>query len=243
MHPRSPLCLPLRPRSAPSLDSVGAGFLTCLPFQPLPLASRPVLPPGHAAGRSGQDQTQCPPWHSPSHSILNLPQSRLLLGGPRGTSDLMASLQVCEPSRGPRCAAPTHSTGPPRLLHQTPPCAHRLAPMSSLCTPAASARSLVHGAHASLGLCGAHPWSSSPCFSPCRVSAERTPSQGPCPHANAPPPACANETPHQLPSLSECHPLLFTYLSPRGSGRQGHSPCSWLEREASVHRMPFQGCV
>lgn len=135
MHPPSPLCLPLPPRSAPSLDSVDAGFLTCLPFQPLPLASRPVLPPGHAAGRSGQDQTQCPPWHSPSHSILNLPQSRLLLGGPRGTSDLTASLQVCEPSRGPRCAAPTHSTGPPGLLHQTLPCAHELPLYSGCLSP------------------------------------------------------------------------------------------------------------
>lgn len=38
------------------------------------------------------------------------------LGGPRGTLDLMASLQVSEPSRGPRCAVPPHSAGPPGPL-------------------------------------------------------------------------------------------------------------------------------
>ena len=155
-----------------------------------------------------QVRIRCP-WHAPSHSILNLPQSLLLLGGPHGTSDLMASLQTSEPSRGQGALQPLTLQGP--LDSYTRPC---LAPMNSLCAPATSARPLAHGAHMPLGLWDACPWSSAPCSSPCRVSAERTPSQGPCPHPRAPQLACANETPHQLPSLSECHPLLFIYLSP-----------------------------
>lgn len=173
---------------------------------PAPAPALPARPPTRTCSRalrSGSDLV------SPLARSLSLHSESsavpATLGGPRGTSDLMASSQVSEPSRGPRCAAPPHSTGP-----LDPYSRPRLACMTLLCAPAASACPLGPRSSRASGALGC----SSLELCTVLLTLQGLSRKNTCRHPRAPPLACADETPHLLPSLFEGHPPLFTYLSP-----------------------------
>ena len=157
------------------------------------------------------------------------------LGGPRGTSDLMASSQVSEPSRGPRCAAPPHSAGP--LDPYSRPC---LACMTLLCAPAASACPLGPRSSRASGALGC----SSLELCTALLTLQGLSRKNTCRHPHAPPLACAYETPPHTFShlfLKVTLPSLLTSPHEGLEDRGTHPAPGW--REAPVHRVPIQGCV